>query len=233
MSIFGDNPSRFIVIEGTDGSGKTTQLSELLNYAQENGIPTHILDFPQYKEFWGRTVGKFLDGQFGNFEDTSPYLVQPLYMLDQASRGPSIRQALAEGKLVLSNRYLTSSMAHQTARFNSPAEQQEFLEWVQEAGYTHLNMPKPDLVIVLYVPPVISYQLARDAQQRKTNAYSEKDIAEENLEHQEKSAYMYQTLCNTYPEWVLIQCIDEEGNLLDIKSIHQLVKETISRYFES
>lgn len=230
MSIFGEEAGKFVVLEGTDGSGKTTQLNRLLEYAKANNIPTHTLDFPQYEDFWGKTVGRFLNGDFGDFDNINPYLVQPLYMLDQATQGNAIRDALERKEIVLSNRYLTSSMAHQTAKFVDPKEKAQFLEWVQEAGYKQLNMPKPDLVVVLFVPPEISSRLAKKATGRKSK-YTKADIAENHQLHQRKSAQMYQELCRIYPEWILVQCVDEEGNLLDIETIHALVKEQISSFF--
>lgn len=213
---------KFVVIEGTDGSGKTTQLNCLVDHYSRQLIPTHVLDFPQYDKFWGRIVGKFLNGDFGELDEISPYLIQPYYMLDQASQKDIIRQKLAEGSMVLSNRYLTSSMAHQTAKLPEK-KRTEFLQWLMEAGYTQLEMPKPDLVIVLYLPPEISMQLSKQAHNNRKKYAQTREIAEDHVEHQQKSAQMYKNLCAQFPEWQLIECTTKAGELLSIEAIHAKV----------
>jgi dTMP kinase len=111
------NKGRFIIIEGTDGAGKTTQLGLLKTWLENKGYKTKTLDFPQYQEFWGSLVGRFLAGEFGTLDEVDPYLASPLYMLDQSTQSKNIRKWLKQGYFVLSNRYVTSSMGHQTAKF--------------------------------------------------------------------------------------------------------------------
>lgn len=222
---------KFIVIEGTDGSGKTTQLKCLLNECEKLGISTHTLDFPQYDSFWGKVIGKFLNGNFGELEEISPYLIQPYFMLDQATQAENIRSALANKKTVLSNRYITSSMAHQASKMHTEAESWEFVDWLHEAGYKQLKMPKPDLVIVLYLPPEISTKRAQ-AEQGKKHLYSKQgDIAEDNLNHQLDSAAMYQKLCKKFPEWQMIDCTNAKGSQLSIEKTQELVQAKIKSYF--
>jgi dTMP kinase len=206
---------KFIVIEGTDGSGKKTQLDLLRENLKKCGQAFEVLDFPQYySNFWGAMVGRFLNGEFGDLDDVSPYLVSPFYMLDQASRGDDIKNWKKEGKYILSNRYITSSMGHQTAKFPKE-EQEEYLRWLLEAGYKWLKVAREDLVIVLYVPPEISAKLVngKDAKGRKKYLKNKKDIAEKNLEHQEKAAEVYVNLCKRFKHWKLINCVDKKGKL--------------------
>lgn len=213
---------KLVIIEGSDGSGKSTQLNLLLKYLKKNKVKHSTLDFPQYNKFWGRLIGRFLTGEFGELHDINPYLIQPIYMLDQASKAESIQKDLDSGKIVLSNRYITSSMAHQTSRL--PRKQQEhFLNWVQKAGYDNLGVVREDLVIILFFPPKMTYSFLKnkDAQERKKYSKKGREIAEENFEHQKESARMYKKLCEKYDHWKLVNCTDSKGNVKPIEMISQ------------
>lgn len=216
---------KFIIIEGSDGSGKSTQLKLLYEYLEKNKFKLAKLDFPQYNKFWGRIIGKFLKGEFGELHEVNPYLIQPIYMLDQASKAKDIEKSLSQGKIVLSNRYITSSMAHQTSRMPR-SKQESYLNWMTKAGYEELGLIKEDLVIVLHFPPKMTYEFLKneDAKERKKYSKKGREIAEENFEHQKASAAMYKKLCEKYKHWRLINCV-EKGN--KVKSIQQINLEII------
>jgi dTMP kinase len=145
-------------------------------------------------------------------------------MLDQASKASDIRAALKANKYVLSNRYITSSQAHQTSRFGSHEEREKFLQWIDKAGYQTLNMPREDIVLVLYVPTEISLQLAREKSAKGRKDYSTvREIAEENSEHQKRSADMYLELCDRFDHWHLIDCSDCPDKILTNKSKTALI----------
>lgn len=212
---------KFIVIEGTDGSGKKTQLDLLRKNLKRGGQRYEVLDFPQYySSFWGAMVGRYLNGEFGGLDDVSPYLAAPLYALDQASRRKDIIKWKGEGKFVLSNRYLSSSMGHQTAKLPDD-EQEDFLRWLLEAGYKHLKMVREDLVIVLYVPVEYSFKLAnsKKSKERKKYITNGKEIAESNFEHQSRAVDTFVSLCKRFDHWKLVECVDEKNRLRSKKAI--------------
>lgn len=219
-----------LVIDGTDGSGKTTQLSMLVDRLESENTSTQTLDFPQYDRFWGKMAGRFLSGEFGQMNHVHPYLVQPFYMLDQASKKEEINAWLKNGDVVLSNRYITSSMIHQTARLPED-EQEEFIEWLHEAGYGELGVVLEDHVIILYVDPNVSKELLNDTKtgERKTYTVKPKDIAEEDLDHQKRSAAMAKKFCGMFDHWHLIDCNTVDGGIRTREDIHEEVYRLVSR----
>lgn len=217
---------KFIVIEGTDGSGKKTQIDLLRGNLKKFGKEVKVLDFPEYyKNFWGATVGRYLSGEFGELSDISPYLISPHYLLDQASAREDILKWKNEGRYILANRYITSSMGHQTAKLPRN-EQEAFLTWLMEAGYKQLGLIKEDLVIVLYMPVEISAKLVKtkDCRKRKKYRQNGREIAEEDLDHQKRAAAMYLKLCEKFDHWHLVKCINEKGKL---KSKEEIQKEIL------
>src|SRR3989344_9017264 len=126
---------KLIVFEGIDGSGKSLQLKLLKKYFDLHRIPNKVIDFPRYKQsFHGKTVARYLQGEFGSINDTNPYLVSLAYALDRASAKEEMNKRLAEGKIVLADRYATSNMAHQAAKLPK-SKQNDFLNWEYELEY--------------------------------------------------------------------------------------------------
>jgi len=131
---------KFIVIDGGDGSGKTTQAELLMQYLKGKKIAVKGFDFPRYySSFHGKIAGRFLAGEFG--DNVSPYLASLAYALDRASTKEEMDLWLSHGGVIVSNRYATSNMAHQGARL-SPDKRQEFLEWIDELEYKVHKIPR-------------------------------------------------------------------------------------------
>lgn len=212
---------KLIVVDGGDGSGKTTQAKMLVDYLKRKQIPVKYVDFPQYKRsFHGKTVGKFLKGEFGSINEVSPYLASLAYALDRASVKREMDEFLAQGGVIVANRYATSSMAHQAAKFTSEKERAEFLKWIYELEYKVHKIPKENLVIYLHVPFVFAQELVRKRSDQKGIP---QDIAEKSSEHQKASEEMYVQLAKKYRHWKTIECV-VNNKLLDKASIHQFVR---------
>lgn len=212
---------KLIVIDGGDGSGKTVQSELLVRSLQEQGYKVKYYDFPRYyTSFHGRIVGRFLAGEFGNLDDVSPYLASLAYALDRASAKDEMDQWLAGGGYILSNRYATSSMAHQGARLGKN-RQSEFINWIDELEYKVHKIPRENIVIYLYVPWQIGMELTK---QKGTRGYigAGQDIAEKNIRHRQESEKMYLSLAKTRKNWVRIDCV-ENGKILPKETIHQRI----------
>jgi dTMP kinase len=220
---------KFIIFEGTDGSGKTTQFNLTKEYLEGKGHKVKTLDFPRYGEFWGQLLGRFLSGEFGELEDVDPYIITPIYLLDQVSQNNNIRSWLEEGYIVMSNRYVTSNMAHQSAKISDPVKREQFLSWFKRACYSELNAVKEDMTIVLYASPEVTVKNALKDFDRKQNYTNGKlDIAEMNTHHQISSAQMYFELSHKIPTWNLIDCMKEE-KMDTIENVQKKIVKLISQ----
>ncbi len=217
---------KLIVIDGADASGKTSQAKLLVEYLTSKKILTKYVDFPQYySSFHGKTVAKFLRGEFGKIDEVSPYLASLAYALDRASMKREMEAFLRKGGIIVANRYATSNMAYQGAKFVNDKEREEYLEWEYELEYKVNRIPKEDIVVYLFVP----WQIAADlADKRGDRPYlnGKKDIHEEDMEHIRKVEEMYDELHRRYSHWVKIN--SATGNSIDSKEIiHQKIIQTL------
>jgi len=213
---------KLIVIDGGDGSGKATQSELLMQSLQKSGHSVKYMDFPRYySSFHGRIVGRFLTGEFGNLDQVSPYLAALSYALDRASAKEEMDQWLSSGGILLCNRYATSSMAHQGGKLPEQ-KQKEFIEWLDEMEYKVHKIPREDIVIYLYVPWKIGYELTLKKEARRyTNG--QLDIAETDMHHREVSEKMYLQLARERKNWITIDCVDADGTILSKEIIHEKI----------
>lgn len=218
---------KLIVIDGGDGSGKTVQSKMLIDYLKNNKYDVKYFDFPQYyKTFHGRTVAKFLQGEFGNIDEVSPYLASLAYALDRASVKDEMDYFLKKGGIIVCNRYATSSLAHQGAKFKDKKKRDEFLKWLYDLEYKIHKIPKENVVIYLYVPWKIGLELSN---KKGLRDYLEgkKDIAESDINHRIASEKMYLELAEKNKNWVKIDCLDENNQLMKPELIHRKIVEVL------
>lgn len=208
---------KLIVIEGVDGSGKTTQTELLIKHLEENKIPSLLVDFPQYEGFYGKIVSKYLKGEFGSIEQTSPFLIAIIYALDRSTIREKIVSFLKGGGVVVANRYVPSNVAHQAANIKEPEKQEEFINWVQELEYKELKLPKEDLVIYLYLPWEIGMQRSKEKSNDKL------DILEKSIEHRRETETLFLKLLSRFKHWHRVDCVDEAGKQLGPTTIHDKI----------
>lgn len=219
---------KLVVIEGTDGAGKSTQLALLVEYFKSHHLPFETLDFPQYyKTFFGKWIGRFLKGEFGSVNDISPWLLLFPYAADRWQAKPDLERWLEEGKVIFSNRY-TGSNAYQAAKL--PKEDRaRFIDWSFEMEYDAFGIPKEDLVIFLYVPFAISQKLLEQKAARKYMGNAQKkDIHESNPHLMQEVEKVYLDFCTRFPHWVKIDCI-KNGAILSKEEIHQKILSVLRR----
>ena len=219
---------KLIVIEGADGTGKGTQFELLISYCKANNISYFTCDFPQYyKTFFGKFIGRFLKGDYGKIEDIPPYIISIAYAADRWQAKTDIDHALAEGKLVILNRYTTSNAAYQGARL--PVKEREaYIDWLFEMEYNQFGVPKEDTVIYLHVPSVISQKLIEQKSRRKYLGKGTKDILEQDISFQDKVKIVYEQMAKAYPHWVTIDCT-EKGTLLPKETIHEKIRAVLKK----
>lgn len=220
---------KLIVIDGGDGSGKATQAKLLVDYLLKRNLKVKYMDFPQYYDsFYGDLVARFLRGEFGDIDHVSPYLASLTYALDRASVKRQMDEFLRKGGFIVANRYATSNMAHQGAKFENPLKQKEFLAWIYKLEYEVNDIPKEDIVIYLNVPWSIGKLLTGKKGERKYLAGKAWDIHEENNSHQLEAEKMYLKLSKTYKHWVMVNCFVNSHLLTPLiihKKIIKILKE--------
>ncbi|PIT97640.1 dTMP kinase [Candidatus Berkelbacteria bacterium CG10_big_fil_rev_8_21_14_0_10_41_12] len=199
--------SKFIVIEGSDGVGKKTQADLITKMFRRVGKQVVFYDFPQYeRSFFGKMVASYLNGEFGDVDDVSPYLISLLYAGDRFEAAEHIRHDLRRGKIVISNRYTQSNMGFQSAKIKDENEKKKFLQWLEELEYGIFNIPKPDLVIYLYAPHKISQKMV-DKKTKRGYTDKKRDIHERNGKFLAKVEKEYLSLAKSSPEWRTIICV--------------------------
>jgi len=205
---------KLIVIEGIDGSGKSTQLKMLQSAFKEKRLPFESLKFPQYKKtFFGKTIAQFLRGEIGDLRTINPYLISMVYAMDRAEARDQMYRWLNHGRTVLLDRYVSSNMAHQCGRLPKKTRG-KFLRWIDELEYRINNVPREDIVIYLYMPYKVAQELMMNADR------AEKDMVEDNTRYLKRSEETYLWLAKKYKHWTQIDCVDTEGNILSRDAIH-------------
>lgn len=197
----------FIVIEGTDGSGKGTQARLLIDKLKQLKIPSEIIDFPRYEENeYGKLVGRYLKGEFGGLEDINPFLASLAYAGDRMLAGPEIKLWLEDRKLVITNRYVMSNKAYMAARIKK-AKRKEFLNWLDNLEYKVNKIPREDLVIFLYLPSEIGQKNVDLKAKRSYLGNKKRDIMESNTAYLKEVEKMYLEFAIENKNWVLINCL--------------------------
>lgn len=212
---------KFIVIDGTDGSGKTTQFNLLTDKLKAEGYDVEIADFPQYNTKSAGLVEEYLGGKYGGADDVTPYQSSIFYAVDRFDASFKIREWLKAGKIVVANRYVSASLGHQGGKIANPLERKVFFNWLYELEYKIFNIPKPDLSLILHVEAEIAQKLAAN-RHREDWVGKTRDIHEENLDHLKKAEEVYLEIAKSFPDFKLIKCT-REGEILTREEIHQLV----------
>ncbi|MBL8159594.1 thymidylate kinase [Candidatus Saccharibacteria bacterium] len=219
---------RFIAIEGGDGSGKATQAKLLLERLQAGGYAVMPVSFPQYGTPSARLVEQYLNGSFGAVGTQAPELVSLAYALDRFAAAAHIRTALADGQVVVADRYVASNLAHQAAGMDDARRRSDFYEELKQIEYDILGIPRPDLNIVLSVPASISQQNV-DKKAARSYTTMKRDLHEADANHLELAKRNFEELCQLYPqEFARIDCM-RDGTLEPIEVIRQQVWQVVQQ----
>ena len=208
---------KLIVIEGTDGSGKSTQFRLLTEAVEQAGYEFRKLVFPQYQEESSALLRMYLGGQFGEKpSDVNAYAASAFYAVDRyASYKKVWGKWYEEGGLDLSDRYTTSNAVHQASK-EPEGGRAEFLRWLYEFEYDKLGLPRPDLTIYLDVPTAYTEQLMRA---REAATGTSADIHEQDLGYLATCREMGRTAAEYYG-WTVIHCV-RDGKMRSIEEIHE------------
>lgn len=202
---------KLIVLCGTDGSGKATQTKFLVEKLCDSGFASETCDFPQYGKPSCYFVERYLNGVYGTADEVGPYRASLFYALDRYEKSFEMHRLLEAGKHIVSNRYVSANQAHQGSKLSDRKEREQFLAWIDKLEYGILDIPRPDLTLVLYVPPHIGQKLVEQkTENREYLRGKTKDIHEDNLHHLEQTAEVYLELAEKYAHWLTIHCTENE-----------------------
>lgn len=216
---------KLIVIEGLDGSGKSTQI-ELLK-SKLNGKLVKQIKLPDYDSPSSTLVKMYLHGDFGkNPDDVNAYAASAFYAVDRfANYKSKWKDYYDEGYIIISDRYTTSNAYHQSTKI--PRENwSEYFKWLEDFEYNLIGIPKPDKVIYLDMPIEISQKMMSS---RYSGDESKKDIHESNIDYllkcRESALVAAEEMC-----WNVIKCNigDSPRSIEDIgDEIFRIVSEEI------
>ena len=220
----------FIVLEGLDGAGKSTQVKKLKSYLETLGAPLSYIHFPRYDApVYGNLISRFLRGDFGDIAAVHPQLVALLFAEDRHGAAPSMRAALEAGGTVLLDRYVYSNIAYQCAKLPSAEEAESLRNWIFDTEYGDFGLPKPDLNIFLDVP--VSFVEASLAANRcgddRGYLCGGQDIHEADIAFQKRVRDIYRRQCELDPSFIRVDCSDPQGRMLPPDEIFAKVKALV------
>lgn len=230
-------PGKFIVIEGLDGSGKSTQNNLLAASLLSNGYKVKKIDFPQHGTKSAGLVDEYLKGKYGSSEEVGPYRASIFYACDRYDASFKINEWLKEGKIVVSDRYIASNIGHQGGKIKNEKEREEYFKWLYDLEYNIFGIPRPNFTFILKTSPEFSLKLASRITNKekiaKRQAYlgdsKIKDIHEKDKEHLSNALESYLHIAKLYPEeFKIIECIDK-GKLLSPQIIHNNILKIINK----
>lgn len=219
---------KLIVFEGaSDGIGKSTQIELLRKRLESEGNVVVNYHFPSYGTYHGALVEEYLNGNLGSIDDLSPYFINSLYAVDRACAWhTNLKQLYEDGKMLLFDRYTTSSLMYQSAKIKDQDEKTAFLDYVSDFEYNKLDIQKPDIVIFLTAPFDMITEMRNG---RVTNEGIQNDLHERDPQYL-KEVYDNAMFVASHQSWDIIDCND--GNKLrsreDIhEEIYRLVRKKI------
>lgn len=221
---------KLFVVEGVDGSGKSTQIGLLKEYFLQKGHKCEYLHFPRTEEpFFGELIARFLRGEFGSLNEVNPWLVAMLYAGDRKDAAELIRSWLIKGSIVLLDRYTYSNIAYQCAKILEPKDQNKLMNWILDLEFRHFAIPRPDLNFFLDVPFSFTEKKLSSARTGFDRNYlnGTKDIHEESLAFQKKVRDMYVKVAEFDTRLCIVNCSDNDGNMLPQEKIFDLIFQVI------
>ena len=225
-----------VVMEGLDGSGKSTQVRKLREHLESLSGAVEYIHFPRYDApVYGELISRFLRGDFGSNEQVHPQLVALLYAEDRHGAAPQMKSVLSRGGTVLLDRYVYSNVAYQCAKVDDMDQREELREWILNTEFGEFGLPRPDLNIFLDVP--IGFVEAKLTSNRSGSdrSYLEghRDIHEADLGFQKKVRDVYLRQASLDPGFIRIDCSSPQGEMLPPEVISAKIRAAVDEFLAS
>jgi dTMP kinase len=226
----------FIVLEGVDGSGKSTQIANLQRMFAEQGISTEYLHFPRFDApYFGELIARFLRGELGSVEQVDPYIVAMLYAGDRRDAAAMIRGWMAEGKVVICDRYVYSNIGYQCAKVADAEEREKLRQWILNLEYEYFAIPRPDVSLFLDVPFAFTERkLMQEVREGDDRAYlnGKKDIHEQSMDLQRAVRQVYLDAAECDENMYVVDC-SLEGEMASPDVIFSKIKQVVENHINS
>lgn len=226
----------FIVLEGLDGAGKSTQIRMLRRLFADRGVESEYVHFPRFDSpVYGELIARFLRGEFGGVHQVDPYLVALLFAGDRADAAPQIRQWLAEGKAVILDRYVYSNVGFQCAKLPAGEERDRLADWIVNLEFGHNALPRPDLSLFLDVPFSFTERKLTQTREGDDRDYLQggRDIHEASLELQQDVRSVYLAAALKDPTLRVVDCRDETGAMESPEGIFAKIRAQLTPILET
>lgn len=215
------------MIDGLDGSGKTTQVELAVEELNKLGYNTQRVKFPAYEYDSSVLVRQYLSGNIGSDADKiNPYAASMFYMADRYIQfQTNLSEFISKDTdtVMICDRYISANIIHQGGKILDREERLKFYDWCYEFEVGKLGLPKETKVIMLTLKPSTSQKLMGS---RYNNHEELKDIHEGNVKYLEK-CYRSALEASIHNEWTIVKCDDTNGGIKSIEDIHKEVMKEI------
>ena len=221
----------FIVLEGLDGAGKSTQIRMLRQLFADRGVESEYVHFPRFDSpVYGQLIARFLRGEFGGVQEVDPYLVALIFAGDRADAAPQIRQWLAEGKAVVLDRYVYSNVGFQCAKLPAGEERDRLADWIVNLELGHNALPRPDLSLFLDVPFAFTERKLSEVREGDDRDYLQggQDIHEASLQLQQDVRSVYLASAAKDPSLRVVDCSDASGAMESPEGIFAKIRAELT-----
>lgn len=221
----------FIVLEGLDGAGKSTQIAMLRDMFLARGIKSEYVHFPRFDApVYGDLIARFLRGDLGSLEQVNPYLVALLYAGDRANFAATIRGWLDEGRVVIADRYVYSNIGYQCAKIENAERRGELRDWILATEYEQFGIPRPDVSLFLDVPFAFTERKLTAARSGDDRSYLQggRDIHEASLDLQRRVREVYLEAAAANGDLMVVDCSDANGAMATPEAIFERIMTHVS-----
>ena len=221
----------FIVLEGLDGAGKSTQIKMLRQALEERGVKSEYLHFPRFDApIYGELIARFLRGELGGVDAVDPYVVALLYAGDRADAAAMIRGWEAEGKVVIVDRYVYSNVGYQCAKIEDEQARRRLYDWIMNLEYEVNGIPRPDVSLFLDVPFAFTERKLTEQREGDDRSYlnGASDIHEQSLSLQQRVREVYIESSKRDSELLVVDCSNEEGAMASPEEIFSRIEKKIT-----